>query len=402
MPDERFDVVIIGAGPAGSRTAAVAATNGFSVLLLEKRERIGYPVRCAEAVGPRIDVERFLELEDRLISSPVNGAIVFAPDGTKFKAKMPGVGFVIDRELFDQSLADIAGKNGAVVRTSSQVMGLIEEDGRIAGVKVKDLENDTDYTVGARIVVGADGIEAISPRWAGLRRAFGLDEIFSCAEFTVEGIELESDGPFIEFHLGRRFAPGGYAWVFPKGPSSANVGVGVKPSMTNGKKAIDFLGDFLEHRCPGARVKRTIVGGCGAARELQSLATDGFLVVGEAANHNNPFSGGGIINALEAADIAGGVICEALGKNDTSAGRLSVYTKKWKKSVGRNNTLFYHAAEIFYRLEDAEMDRMIRRLTSTPGIIGEKGVKPLKMLLVLGAGNPKIMFKVIGALIKKR
>ncbi|OQX83600.1 MAG: hypothetical protein B6D63_05955, partial [Candidatus Latescibacteria bacterium 4484_7] len=94
--------------------------------------------------------------------------------------------------------------------------------------------------------------------------------------------------------------------------------------------------------------------------------------------------------------------CEALGKNDTSAGRLSVYTKKWKKSVGRNNTLFYHAAEIFYRLEDAEMDRMIRRLTSTPGIIGEKGVKPLKMLLVLGAGNPKIMFKVIGALIKKR
>ena len=402
MPDERFDVVVIGAGPAGSRTAAVVAAGGHSVLLLEKRERIGYPVRCAEAVGPRVDVERFLELNEALISSPVNGAIVVSPEGAKFSARLPGVGFIIDRELFDKTLADIARRNGAEVRTAHQVLDLIKENGRIDGVRARDLSSGRDYTVSARVVVGADGVEAVSPRLAGLRRAFLLDEIFSCAEYTVEGIELEPDGPFIEFHLGRRFAPGGYAWVFPKGRSSANVGVGIKPSMSSGVTAMEFLHRFIERRCPAAKVTRKIVGGCGAGKDLPSLATDGYVVVGEAANHNNPFSGGGIINALEAADMAGEVINEALDRGDTSAETLNAYTKKWKKSVGRSNTLYYHAAEIFYRLEDEEMDRMVRKLTSTRGIIDGKGVKPMKLLLTLAAGNPRFMLKVMGSILSRR
>ena len=122
--NRRFDVVVIGAGPAGSRTAAQIARGARRVLLLEKRPRVGYPVRCAEAVGPREDIERYLPLDGRLVSSPINGFLIVAPDGTRFRREMPGIGFVVDRELFDRRLADDAVSAGAELRTGHQAMGL--------------------------------------------------------------------------------------------------------------------------------------------------------------------------------------------------------------------------------------------------------------------------------------
>ena len=100
MGNLNYEIVVIGAGPAGSRTARLLANRGFSVLLLEKRDRIGYPVRCAEAVGPRADIEHFITLDDSLISAEINGVKVVAPDGRTFEADMPAIGFIVDRELF--------------------------------------------------------------------------------------------------------------------------------------------------------------------------------------------------------------------------------------------------------------------------------------------------------------
>jgi len=399
MADERFDAVVIGAGPAGSRAASVMAKRGFNVLLIEKRERIGYPVRCAEAVGPRADVERYLKLEDRIISSPVNGVVVVAPDGTRFEARMPEIGFIVDRELFDRELADLAVGNGAVLRTSHQAVSLLKEGGRITGVKIKELNSGGSYEVEAKVVVGADGVEALSGRWAGLSKPFRLDEIFSCAQELIEGIELRDS--FIEFHLGKRFAPGGYAWVFPKGPRSANVGIGVNPLLASNAHAVDYLDRFLSHRCPDGVRKRPVAGGCEVARGLPALARDGFVVIGEAANQNNPFSGGGVINALEGADMAAEVVCEALEKEDTTVKELSKYTRRWRKSVGRSNNMFYHAAKVFYGLSDEEMNYIIRRLVATPGIFDEKGVKPARMLLSIALARPALMLRVIKSIISR-
>ncbi|MCK4350423.1 MAG: FAD-binding protein, partial [Candidatus Krumholzibacteria bacterium] len=145
MDHSVFDIVVIGAGPAGSRTAARLATGGHSVLLLEKRERIGYPVRCAEAVGRREDVERYLNLDDELVSSPINGAKVTSPDARVFEAEMPGIGFTVDRELFDRRLAEAAVEAGAELRTGHQAMELIEDNRRVTGAMVKDLGTGDSY-----------------------------------------------------------------------------------------------------------------------------------------------------------------------------------------------------------------------------------------------------------------
>jgi digeranylgeranylglycerophospholipid reductase len=399
MLDENFDVVVIGAGPAGSRTAALTARAGLSTLLLEKRKKPGSPVRCAEGIGPREDVERFLDLDDSLISSTIDGFAIVSPGGRRFEAKKRGVGFIVDRQLFDQRLVDLAVEAGAEIRTSHQVTGLLRNDHRFKGVEITDLGSGRKYTAGSIVTAGADGVESLSPRWAGLKGAYEPREVMSCAQYLVSGID--SVDSRIEFHLGRRFAPGGYAWVFPKGPGSANVGIGLNPVMAGGLKAVDYLERFIESRCPGAERGRLVVGGSVVARGLRSLATGGFIAVGEAANQNNPFSGGGIINALEGADLAAGTIMEAVGEGDVSARSLDRYTKRWKRTTGRANEIFWQVARSFYSMEDEEMEKVISRLKDTPGLVTETGVDPLKMLRVLASTRPGLLFRLVTAILKR-
>jgi digeranylgeranylglycerophospholipid reductase len=399
MLDENFDVVVIGAGPAGSRTAALTAGAGLSTLLLEKRKRIGYPVRCAEGIGPREDVERFLDLDESLVSSTIDGFAVISPGGQRFEADRPGTGFVVDRELFDRRLAELAVEAGAQLRTSHQVTGLLINDGACSGVEVIDLSSGNRYTAGAVVTVGADGVESISPRWAGLKGAYAPREVMSCAQLLIDGIDVS--GRKIEFHLGRRFAPGGYAWVFPKGPDTANVGLGINPEMSGGLRAVDYLERFVESRCPDGSRGRLVVGGTVVARGLRSLATDGFVAVGEAANQNNPFSGGGIINALEGADLAAETAIDAARRGDVSARRLGRYTRRWNRTTGRANELFWQAAQSFYSMNDAEMERIAVRMSNARGLVTGKGIDPLRMLGIFLKTHPTLVFGLVRSLIKR-
>jgi digeranylgeranylglycerophospholipid reductase len=394
MNEQQYDVAVIGGGPAGSRTAALAARSGHRVLLLEKRERIGHPIRCAEAVGPRSDVERYLQLDDSIISSPVNGFLVRSPGGVTMRADMEGIGFIVDRERFDRRLADIAAESGAEVRCGHQAVGLKINAGSVTGLEAMESATGRRYGIKTSIVVGADGVEGHSPRWAGIAGSLRPGELFSCAQELIDGIELPP-GPIIEFHMGNSFAPGGYAWVFPKGANRANVGVGLNPLLAEGKTARDYLDVFIADRCPGGARKRFVIGGCSVARGLGTLATDGYLTVGEAAHQNNPFSGGGIINALEGADMAARVIDAALAAGDTSAQRLAAYTRRWNRTVGRTNEAFYLAARVFFDLSDSEMERVMKRVSRVPGLFDEKGVKPVRLTWGILAAYPRLLFRIL-------
>lgn len=392
MGNLKYDIVVIGAGPAGSRAARLLAERELSVLLLEKRERVGYPVRCAEAIGPRSDVEHFITLDDSLISAEINGVKVVAPDGQTFEAEIPAIGFVVDRELFDRRLADYAEQAGAYLRTGHQAVDLISENGAVRGVRVKVLESGKEYEVLSSVVIGADGVESLSPRWAGIKKTFRPHEVLSCAQELIEDDNLPSDR--IEFHLGHKYSPGGYAWVFPKGNRRANVGLGVNATITQGKTAIEFLDGFIEHRCPGGSRHRLVVGGCEVAKGLGKLVTDGYVVIGEAAHHNNPFSGGGIINGLEAADMAAEAIADALRSGSASAAALRPYERAWKRSVGRSNDLFYRAAGIFYELSDKEMNHLTAKIVRMPGIVNRSGVDPARIIRALITLKPGLLWRL--------
>jgi len=396
MRTERYDVLVIGAGPAGSRAAELTAAAGLSTLLIEKRPRIGSPVRCAEAVGPREVVERFVRLDENAISSPVHGFAIISPSGKRYEAHWPDIGLIVDRERFDASIAAAASEAGARVLTSHQALSLLGSGGSVEGAVVADLESGERFEARAAVTVGADGVESLSPRWAGLKGSHPPAEVMSCAQELVEGIDMSKR--LLEFHIGSRRAPGGYAWVFPKGENRANVGLGVNPAMTaGGVRAADLLESFLEERCPGARRSRPVCGGTLVARGLRRLATDGYLAVGEAANQNNPFSGGGIVNALEGATIAAETIVEALGRGENGAGALGGYTRRWRKGTGRDNGIFWHAARSFYRLPDSDMERLIDRMKRTPGVVENGGIRPMKLLRAVSGAGPGTFVRFLAA-----
>ncbi len=153
----KYDVLVIGAGPAGSIAAKTAAEQGMKVLMVEKRQEIGSPVRCAEGVSKRALVE-LVDLDPKWISTEINGGRIYSPDGSCVTIEEPGSGLVLERKIFDRELAALSIRFGAEVWVKSRAIDLIRENGCISGAVIRRL--DGDYAVHAKIVIAADGVES--------------------------------------------------------------------------------------------------------------------------------------------------------------------------------------------------------------------------------------------------
>ena len=368
---ERTDAVVVGCGVAGGMLAGLLAADGYRVIALEKRPTIGIPVRCGEAAGPRDEIAHFIPVDEEFVSADLNGVRVVAPDMSCFEQRMPGFGVVLERDRFDQALCRQAESRGALVRTHHEAIGLEKDGDRVVGVVVRDHAAGSVYTIASKITIGADGIEAFVGRWAGLTGHLRPREIHSGAEYLLEGDGLPTDA--IELHVGWNIAPGGYAWVFPKGRGRANVGVGVHPALKKNATARDYLDRFVNQRFPGLERRRFIAGGVSGSRPLKTMVGDGVLLVGEAARHNNPLSGGGIMNSLEAAEQAHRVIADALANDDTSRNALKRYDAEWHETNGRSIHKFALLRELFFRLDDEELTSVVniigRTVAAKPGPI---------------------------------
>ncbi|HXY88752.1 MAG TPA: NAD(P)/FAD-dependent oxidoreductase, partial [Candidatus Acidoferrales bacterium] len=167
MKDE-YDVVVVGAGPGGSIAARTAAEE-CDVLLLEKRQEIGSPVRCAEGVK-KTGLQKFIQPDEKWIAGEANRARIYSPDGTmvELSEELVGseVGYVLERKLFDRELAKSAARAGAHVMVRTRATGLIVEDDVVQGVKINQLGENFD--IRAKVVIGADGVESKVGRWAGI------------------------------------------------------------------------------------------------------------------------------------------------------------------------------------------------------------------------------------------
>ncbi len=353
---EKTDAVIIGGGPAGSIVASTLAKKGFEIILLEKRPQIGVPVRCGEATGSREEISRFIPIDETWILADINAARLIAPGGRIVEKHLPSVGVVLDRSRFDQALAGQAANSGADVRVHTEAVGLLRGKNCVEGVLARDHRTGKTYELNAKVTIGADGIEGFIGRWAGITRHLKLSAIHSAIQYLIEDDGLPRDT--IELYAGRKIAPGGYAWVFPKQKGFANVGLGVDPTMIEENTAKDFLDRFVEQHFPNAKIHATVAGGTSGTKPLKTMVGNGVLLVGEAAHQNNPLSGGGIMNALEGAEEASKVLTEALTTGDVSCRFLEQYDSRWKNRVGHAITKFALLRKLIYRLEDHELDNI--------------------------------------------
>ncbi len=354
------DVLIIGGGPAGSLAAKAAAEQNVDVLMIEKRQEIGSPVRCAEGIS-KTALAEFMEIDPKWVSAELHGVRIHAPNGSFVTVDIPDAGLILERRIFDRELANRAAISGSEVWVKARAVDLIRDNGSIAGAMVR--RPDGDYAVRAKVVIAADGVESRVGRWAGIDTTCKTIEVDTCAQYLMTGLP-DRDSTYCDFYLGRQVAPRGYAWIFPKGNGSANVGLGIGGNIDT-ETAFDYLNRFVEKAVPGGSILSMVVGCVPVTGTLPGLVRDGFMIIGDAAHQNDPVSGGGIINAMIAGQIAGEVAGEAVRKGDISQAFLAQYEKQWHDQVGRTFSHLHKIREGILRFSDQALNDIARVLLKT-------------------------------------
>ncbi len=344
-------MIVVGAGPAGSSVARGCAQAGLDTLIIEKKPRIGVPVICAEGIDT-MGLEDHFPPRPSWIASRVEGGRLYGPNGEMAEVNHPRAGYILERAIFDRDLAALAAEAGASIWVGAEALGM---DVGEKGVEVRVKRAGREMRVKGQVVVGADGIGAKVGRWMGLHTHLVPSDLVSSCQYllTYRGISQE----FVEFHIGNLLAPGGYAWVFPKGDGLANVGVAVSPAKSQqGPK--HFLDIFVHQVFPEAEVLGITWGAVPTAQPLSPSFAQRLLVVGDAARLADPLSGAGIANALRSGAWAAETIKEAFDRGDFSANSLRGYEKRWKKKIGRELYFRYRAKEIFLKLNDKELNEV--------------------------------------------
>jgi len=354
----KYDVVVVGAGPAGNVTARFAAELGAKVLIVERRQEIGVPVLCGEGVSRRIDNWGMLEGK-RWIASNMEGARIYSPDGTmvKLSADLAGneTGYVIYRDIFDQELARQAVKAGAKIMMNTNTIGLLKDNNRITGVKAKQF--DDEFEIEADIVVGADGVESKVGRWSGINTRLDPKDLETCCQYTLTNVECKD--AYCDFYLGNKIAPGGYVWVFPKGKDVANVGIGILANLSEAGMPKKLLDNFIANdpRLKNGNPIRFLAGAVPVAKPVETVK-DNLLLVGDAARQVDPITGGGLTHCLEGGKIAGETIGIAVEKQQFDQETLSAYEIGWKEAFGKKLKRNYMVKEILLSFDDKTLNML--------------------------------------------
>jgi digeranylgeranylglycerophospholipid reductase len=362
MPD--VDVLVVGAGPAGSVAAwqTKQAAPELDVVLLERDRAIGAPVRCAEGVGDA-GLREFANPDGADWAARKITKVIFeAPDDTQVLVAERGVGWVLDRTRFDAYLAAQASSAGAEVLVGAEATTMQRNGEDRWHVTVKQRGRDEIYRT--RVVIGADGVETMVGRWAGLDTRVPARDMESCAQYVLQGIACDPDAIYLQFS--NAIAPGGYAWIFPKGVGIANVGLGLVALKTNGRNARQYLDEWIDRRFPGTARTGYTVGGVIVHTTIKKSYTDGVLIAGDAAHMINPLSGGGITNAMKAGRLAGCTAAAAIREGDTSERRLSAYHKSWMDLLGEDHLKYYRIKQALEQIDDRDFNALARTVNKIP------------------------------------
>jgi geranylgeranyl reductase family protein len=374
------EIIIVGAGPAGSASAITFARKGRRVLLMDQSE---FPrdKPCGDAIAPSgVGLLFGLGLKEKIRQArfqTVSAVRLVSPGRRELRIRFhpadPELNEMIaPRKILDAMLRDRAVEGGAEF-LRARATALVMENGIVAGVRAETGGKASEFR--CRLLIGADGSGSTIARLLGGKARDPDDAV------TVRGYfsNVDMDPATAEIHLLRDLWPG-YAWIFPAGGGTANVGLGLSigryRKMRKNLKSI--LSDFLQSPGLPERFRGT--------RETPDLQTrmlkfysperkrrafDGALLIGDAAALVNPLNGGGIVNALMSGILAADVADRSLAENDVSRKRLLEYEMALWKALGRELMISYRIKKM--SSSPAVMETMMKLILANRKMVALAG-----------------------------
>jgi len=348
-----YDVLIVGAGPAGVAAAKSSAIKGASVMLLEKQPTIMALKPCGEATSQNT-------LETAGVD-PTSSIVMHKADAMVFSPNMKSVvinqiGFSINKTLLLQFMAAQAAEAGAHIRVREEVQSIKRTVDSSMLVKT----SRDEYK--ANIVIGADGYDSTVARNMDIKEK---SEAIPTVQYTMVNCKLEYKNS-VRFFLGNEIAPKGYAWIFPKGEKLVEVGLGVRGVPA--KKYLDSFvrrfdkelgsGQVIDFR--GAPVP---IGGM-----IKQNIIDNTILVGDAAGTVIPLTGAGIHSSIVAGLIAGEVAAAASSEGNYSKDRLEEFNNRYNEDWGSRIRKSFKVMQAIENLSDDELN-MLQELLNENDIL---------------------------------
>jgi len=360
-----FQVVVVGAGPAGLHTSKRLAEAGLDVLCVDKKAEIGAPKRCAEGLS-RSAFEKFgFDADADWVRQEIDGAYCYAPDGEHVYVGSEAPGYVLERKQWEKDLAQRASRAGAKIVANTHALDLVkrEENGeqRLAGVQIR--RGNQFENINCEFVVGADGIDSKIGKMAGLSTFSSLNDVDSGFQYEMSRVDLE-DPRHLELYFGNEIAPRGYIWVFPKGQDVANVGIGIGGNEK--KSAKYYLNQWLKQnsdRFGQSSIIEENSGGIPVGGFLEKMVADRLVLVGDAARQVNPIHGGGMHEGMVAAELAAERIEAAFNQQDFSQEFLASYEEKWWEERGQRLKKIKKLRKTVEQLKDEHFNYLASELT---------------------------------------
>jgi digeranylgeranylglycerophospholipid reductase len=383
MSDNRFDIAIVGAGPAGSMAALSASKLNKKVALFERKKDVGIPVRCGEGIGYK-GLVSYLEPHKSWLKSMIKKSVMISPDGTRVEIANVEESYILDREKMDADIVTLAVNSGVAFYPSTNITSI--EKCNDSSYLLKSPSN----SYSASIVIIADGVESKLARDLGWNTCLRLEDIETCAFARVVS-------PFIDketcvFYTGSNVAPGGYVWVFPRGVGEANVGLGISGKQSQPGRAKELLYAFINKEFPSSRVYNFHCGGVPATKWIRPLVKDGALLVGDAARQVNALSGAGISYSLFAGQTAGVIAAKAITNGSVSYSQLLQYETVWKKRFGKQQERSFALKEYLAKNSN---DQFLNKIALSLSKENPAKINYLRVFVRTFSKNPILMFKAI-------